>query len=1134
MKMMWKIMPVPVAAAALTIAGVLSAQTLGTITGEVRDPSGATVPNAAITATNIATNAVRNTVSTDQGLYSFPGLVPGDYEVKVEVPGFRTAIRRLRLEVQQTARVDFKLEVGAVTSTVEVSALAALLTTENATVGTVIENRRIVDLPLNGRNFLQLVSLSPNVSYGVGTSGTSGRVGGARTTQNMAVAGMRTVWNNYTLDGMPDNDPNINSYILLPSVDFLQEFKVQTGIYPAEFGRAATQINVSTKGGTNQFHGSLYEFVRNDKFDAKSYAFTVAQATQPKNPFQWNQYGFTFGGPVWIPKIYKGTDKLFFSSNFEQFRQVTRANAYYSTPSKAMRQGNFSELLPSNQLWDPEGRSRGAGGTIIATPFPGNIIPASREAYQAKVMWEFWPEPNRPSESPTQLLRNYYTVNRGRINRDQFHLRIDFIESSSSNWFGRFGWSDEVELTSGIYKNGNKVITQPKQYMISNTRTLSPTLVNEFRFGITDHFNSTGRELAGIRNVVDELKIPGLSTPNPLTWGTPRMTNIGNGLSGFGDPSDGPFAMNTATFYASDGFSVIRGRHSFKFGGEARRDRFNNLGNEFGRGSFEFPGSMTQDPNKKTGGYSAADFYLGYPTRAEAALTNAFHQFRATSLAFYADDTWRISSALTINAGLRYEFTQPWKDRAEKYVNIYFPAGYFLGIKNVADISKHPVMVRQGKGDFYEGIPFRYVNVQVARDGRLGDRLAWTDKNDFAPRLGIAWSPTSKWSIRAGAGIFYSQEIGNPRFDMTRTLAGRVDRRNDTSIPIFKWENFLGTGGDVINISTPYTWGAQYRLPTTFALNYIFNIQRQLSETTMLEVGYVGSATRRLQSLFDANAPMPSNDGSPPNTRAPFPEFGVIQMLDGNGRGIYHGGSIKLTRRMAAGLTVLSSYTWSKSIDTASGIRGQGDAQSPNDSRCLRCERGVSGFNKPHRSVTSLVYELPFGRGRQFGGNWNSILDYIAGGWQISAILTFESGNPATPYSPQGRNSMAYVLGDRLNCTGIDWRLPADQRTTNRWFNIAAFALPAQGEIGNCGRNVLIGPGRQMLDGSLQKSFRVMEGHSLQFRMEGFNAWNHRVLGTPGTSWGSTNPAAPSATFGQITSTAVSMRQLQFGLKYVF
>jgi len=1122
------------AGAMFALAFSLYGQTLGTITGEVRDPSGASVPNAAVTAANTATNAVRNTVSTDQGLYSFPGLVPGVYEVKVEVTGFRPSARRLTLEVQQTARVDFKLEVGQVSSAVEVSAMAALLTTENATVGTVIENRRILDLPLNGRNFLELVALSPNVSYGVGGSGTSGRVGGSRTGQNMAISGMRTVWNNYTLDGTPNNDPNINSYVLLPSVDFLQEFKVQSGIYPAEFGRAATQINVSTKGGTNDFHGALYEFVRNDKFDARSYAFTVAQSTQSKNPFQWNQYGFTLGGPVWIPKVYKGTDKLFFNANYEFFRRVTRGNSYYSTPSSAMRQGNFAELLPGNQLWDPAGRSMAADGkTVVATPFSGNVIPTNRLSPQAKVMWEFWPEPNRPSESATQLLRNYYKVDRGKINRDQFHLRFDFIESSSSNWFGRFSQSDEVELTSGIYLNGGKIETQPKQYMISNTRTLSPTLVNEFRFGITDHFNTTGRELAGVRNVLDELKIPGLSTPNPVTWGTPRMTNIGNSLSGFGDPSDGPFVMTAATFHASDGVSVIRGRHSFKFGGEARRDRFNELGNEFGRGSFEFPGTMTQNPNTKVGGYSAADFYLGYPTRAETAVANAFHQFRATALALYFDDSWRVSTRLTVSMGLRYELTLPWKDRAEKYVNIYFPAGFFLGIKNVADMSKHPSMVRPGKGDFYEGVPLRYTNVQVARDGRMGDRLMLTDKNDFAPRLGIAWSPTPKWSLRAGAGIFYSQEIGNARFDMTRTLAGRVDKRNNTVIPTFTWGTFLGTGGDIVNIASPYTWAAQYELPTTFALNYILNVQRQLSESTMLELGYVGSTTRRLESLFDANAPMPSGDGSTPASRAPFPEFGVIQMVDGNGRGIYHGGSVKITRRMAVGLTLLGSYTWSKSIDTASGIRGQGDSQSPNDSRCLSCERGVSGFNKPHRFVTSLVYELPFGRGRQLGATWNPVLNHIAGGWQVSSIITLESGNPANASSPGGRNSLAYVLGDRLNCTGVDWRLPSDQRTTNLWFNRAAFLLPAAGVVGNCGRNIIVGPGRRLFDASIQKSFRIMEGHSLDFRLEAFNFWNHRVLATPGTGWGNTT-ATPSVSFGQITGTAASMRQLQFGLKYVF
>jgi hypothetical protein len=331
------------AGAILALSLAVYGQTLGTITGVVTDPSGAVVPNASVTVTNTATNASRNTVTNSEGLYSFPSLVPGPYAVKVEISGFRSATSKLELQVQQTARVDITLQVGQTTESIEVSANAALLSTDNATVGTVIEERRILDLPLNGRNFLQLVSLSPNVTYGFGMPGqASGRQGGTRTQQNISVSGMRGVWNNYTLDGIANTDVNFNLYVVLPSVDALQEFKVQSGIYPAEFGRAATQINVSTKPGTNDFHGSAYWFHRNSALDAQPYDFDGRRPQNP--PFRWNQYGFTLGGPVRVPKLFNGRNRLFFMTNFEGFKERQSGTSYWTMPTIAMRGGDFSAL----------------------------------------------------------------------------------------------------------------------------------------------------------------------------------------------------------------------------------------------------------------------------------------------------------------------------------------------------------------------------------------------------------------------------------------------------------------------------------------------------------------------------------------------------------------------------------------------------------------------------------------------------------------------------------------------------------------------------------------------------------------------------------------------------------------------
>src|SRR5499433_1225518 len=357
------------------------AQTQAAISGVIHDPSGAVIPGVTITVTNPATNFVRSAISNEAGVYTFPVLQPGIYNIKVELPGFRTIEQNdVELQVQQSARIDFTLQVGDVSQTVEVSGTATLIATENATVGTVIENKRIVEMPLNGRNFLQLVSLSPNVSYGFSDSTQAiTRQGGQRAQQNISVAGQRSEFNHFTLDGVENTDVNFNTYVILPSIDALQEFKVQTGIFPAEFGRATTQINASTKPGTNQFHGTLFEFLRNDKLDAKQYAFA---GERPKDAFKWNQYGFTVGGPVTIPGLYKGTDRLFFMSNYEGFKERRTIRTLYSVPSVKMRAGDFSEILSltNTRIYDPATTRPDPSrpGASIRDAFPGNLIPGNR------------------------------------------------------------------------------------------------------------------------------------------------------------------------------------------------------------------------------------------------------------------------------------------------------------------------------------------------------------------------------------------------------------------------------------------------------------------------------------------------------------------------------------------------------------------------------------------------------------------------------------------------------------------------------------------------------------------------------------------------------------------------------------
>src|ERR1700682_1724424 len=1010
-------------------------QTFGDITGVVTDPSGAVLVGATVTVTNTQTNATRTADTNNTGNYSFPALLPGIYSVKVEMAGMQTEIRNgVELQVQQVARIDFQLKVGSITEAVEVSGGAPLLTTENATLGTVIDNQLSVELPLNGRNFIQLIALSPNVNASYADGGTaSSRQGGDRSSQNFSVGGQRREFNYYTLDGVANTDVDFNTYAFLPSIDALQEFKVQTGVYSAEFGHEAAQVNVSTKSGTNDYHGALFEFLRNNVLDVRPFGFTTAVPVS--NPFKWNQYGFTLGGPIQIPKLVNGKNRLFFMSNYEGFKLSHQTQTVYSTDPAAMRTGDFAQLLPGTVIKDP----------LNGQPFQGNMIPSGRLDKIAQGLLEFFPAPNI---SGTGLVNNYLALDANTTNKDQFSQRIDFVESTKSSWFGRYSWQNEGVVQPALKLNGTNLIIAVKQAMISNTRLFSPTWVNEFRCAYSGFFNSFGRELAYKRDVVKELGIPLLSDPVPAAWGIP-LINISN-YNTFGDNTDGPYVTNDHTFQWIDNISWTHGTHAVKFGGEVRRDRFNQAGNQFPRGSFIIQGQST--------GYGFSDYMLGYSHQDENAAGLAVTQFRATSQAYFIDDSWKAKSNLSIDIGLRYEFTPAWSDRGDSLLNAYVPS---IVVTPNAPQNLHPTVIRIGSGPFYANSQVVFdPAVPVARDGRLGDRLVSSDYTNFAPRLGIAWSPSAKWTLRAGAGIFYVQDQGNPRFDMGRTIAGR--KRDIATGNELTFEHpFLSSGTNTcgvpsppfVCISTPQIFANMYQRQTPYVEKYELNIQRQLTGSLVAEIGYLGSQGHRLERLYYLNQPVPGTTSVA--SRAPFPELGIIQevgnVIDSN----YNSLSAKLPRRLSGGLTFLTGYTFSKSIDDGSGVRVIGtDGVHPQDSRCLSCERSRSIFDARQRFVGSVLYALPAGKGRKF--LTHGIAAALAGGWELSSIVTVSTGFPI--YIIDGKDQSNTAVGnDRPNATGISTKL--SNPTTGQWFNIQAFALQSLGTFGNVGRNVATSPG---------------------------------------------------------------------------
>ncbi|MBZ2178632.1 MAG: TonB-dependent receptor, partial [Acidobacteria bacterium] len=961
--------------ACLLLTASLSAQTFGSLTGDVKDASGAVVAGAAITVRNTSTNGVRNATTNEDGVYSIPALVPGLYEVKAEKSGFKSASRaNVELQVQQAARVDFNLEIGQVSEVVEVSSRLPLLSTEDATVGSVIEQKRITELPLNGRNFFSLVGLSPNVNIGFNQAAqAAGRQGGTRSELTISIAGARSAWSNYTLDGITNTDINFNLYIVLPSVEALQEFKVQTGIYPAEFGRGAGQINVSTKGGSNQYHGALFEFLRNDKLDARPYFFkdpeSPTQTAPLKAPYRQNQYGGTLSGPIVIPKLFNGKDRIFFMANYEGFKSRRSVPSFFTTMTPEMRAGDFSAF--TGALQDPNTRVRtpnasGSGFTVTSTPFAGNRIPASRINPGAKYLIDnFAPLPNLPQTGLPN--RNHQWTAKTPVDKDQFTGRIDFNENANSQWFGRYSWTDELTITPGVQKNGTGLYTRAGQWVLSNTRVLSSSKVNEFRFGYNTLFNNISQELAAVENVNERLNTP-IKVTDPNSWGVPNISMAGSTLSSFGNDANGPFTIDNKIYQAVNNFSWIIGKHSLRMGGEYRYNQFLQIGNEFARGRFTHNGSFTGNGNTLAGGYNGADLLLGAPSVIEAAVALARGDFRNSEIAFYLDDTYKLSRKLTLSLGLRYELAQPLLDKFGLQPNFQLRQP-LPSVANVADPNLHPVFVRTGTGDFYEDLAFRFTGpVQLARDGRLGNRLITTDRNNFAPRIGIAYSPSAKWSIRTGGGVFFAQESKNSIFDMSRAAGGRANPVIDLqAVPTLSYSNYINTAQLPVRFAPGLTWGADNNLRTTYSIQYLLNVQRTLSESSVLEVGYTGNVSRRINYLINANAPLPGI--TPFDAREPYPEWHGIQFLNGDGIGNYNAFSAKLTQRLTSRMTAMFSYTWSKALDENSAIRGTGSDFTLMNPRCRSCDYSYAGFDVPQRLVVSLIYNLPFGKGQRLLNN---------------------------------------------------------------------------------------------------------------------------------------------------------------------
>ena len=1151
---------------AASMAPRLSAQTAGTISGHVADTTGAVIPGATVTLTNVATNGVRTTVTTGSGDYTFPNVPPGTYNIQVEHQGFSTAsARNLQLSIQQSLNQNFAMQVGSVSTSVTVSSTGALLQVNNATVGTVIENQAITQLPLNGENYLSLVQLSANtntLSPGQGQAGA--RLGGSRAGESISVAGQRIMFNHYTLDGINNTDVDFNTFVVQPSIDAIQEMKVQTGVYPAEFGYNASQVNVVSKSGSNQYHGSAFEFIRNNYADARGYNYQYPNPLPSVLPYKYNDYGFVLGGPITIPKVFNGKNRFFFMASDEWFSQISFGSATATLPTEAMMNGDFSQYTATNggsvvPIYDPRTGVNGVGRTQISCKGALNVIcPGDIDQISAKILQLYY----HPAQTG-DFTGNYRYGTHSTDKHDGFNLRADYYQSSKSQWAFRFSDGSEISKNAGFPAaggtTGSSIITNFTQYMGSNTWTLSPTVVNVASLGYTYFYNSLGTYSQGTDDDVAKIGIPGLSSGPSSTWGIPDFGFGTDRWSGIGDTNDGPYVTTDPDWSVNDKISWVHGKHSMDLGFQYDRQTFNELGNQFSRGVFNFQpyATATYDANgKASGGSGLADFLLGDVHDSTYAVQIAQANYVRNVEAAYFDDVYKITPRLTLTAGLRYELTPPWYDTLgnEFVVNLTHSPLY-----PSPNEPEHvwPYFLRQGNcNDAYQGVNVRWVQsdgvtpvspAPACANGQYSNSLMETDYTNWAPRIGLSFSPTASLVVRAGYGIYYNHDIANARFDMARNLAGRVTSYAGQAAgqyagePTMSWANAVGSGSTTASIPPPYAYALQYDHKTSNSQVYLVDIQKQVGQDWSFETGYLGTLSRNLYGFRDANWAIPygllgpagyDSNGKPLsiNERKPYPNYGVIQLVHDIGYGNYNAFSFKVTKRYSKGLNIIGSYTYGKSLDDTSGIRTQQSALFPQNNLCLPCEYGSSDFDVRHRVVGSVLYDLPIGQGRLWAPS-SKIVDAAIGGWQVSTIATFQSGTPFSLLNVGNISNTDNSSYDRPNVVpGVPQFVSHKTLGKNgQWLNPAAFTADQPGFLGNMRRNVLFGPGIENFDAALHKSFLMPynEHHQLQIRFETFNTLNHTNPNNPGTVQN-----IPS-TFGKITGGRAA-RQLQLAARYTF
>lgn len=1061
------------------------------IAGTIKDSSGAVIAGASVRFTRDSTGVEVTTAAGASGEYVSPPLRPGAYTVKAEAQGFRTAITKLTLELNQRAVLDFSMEVGAVTETVNVEAEALLLESESVTVGTLQNEQALKNLPLNTRNFNQLIGLSPGVMPAQTQSGNLAITAARGTTANV-VNGVGFRSNNYRVDGV-DNSENHNGQgiMLYPPVEAIQEFRLQTSVPSAEFGRGGGTVNVAYKSGGRDFRGNLFEFLRNSALDAKNF---FDRPTVPIAPFHMNQFGATLGGPVLLPHYNHGRDRTFFFFSWEAERRVQGVSSLTTLPIAAFKRGDFS--ANTLRIYDPL-TSTTVNGQIQRTQFPGNVIPSTRFDKAGSAILNLFPDPNLPG-----LVSNYGSSPNQIVNRDNYDAKVDHNFGSRDQTFFRYSQHYTQQYLPGPLplpaigstdaSNNNYPL---KQLVAAYTRTLSPVLVNEFRAAAT-RLNILALQLNYGQNLADQIGIPGVNSGNDAySSGLPTI-NL-TGYPSLGDSGFRPAIIAQNNFQLNDIISWTKGKHTLRFGGEVIRRQRNKLQSSALHGVLNYGPIYTTNPAAPSGtGLSLADLLLGVPSGGNIAYLTGTVGLRRTDYGGFVQDTWKLSQALTLSLGIRYDYFSCYPG-----CEVHNRMAYFRPDLNG---------------------PFSVGTSQIPWGSGVSP-----DRNNFGPRAGIAYRVAPRTVIRTGFGMMYSPDPGLTLGDGNPPFSGSVAFTNDQGDFLGgrkTSQGFARPAGVVFSALGAALVGQDPNMRVPYANQWNFNIEHEMRGQVLLTAGYVGTSGEKL--LLEPNLNQARPGAGSVASRRPFPSYSDVTWNEGANSSIYHSLQLTAEKRLAHGVQVMANYTWAHGIDSGSFVASRQDFQN------LRAERGSSDTDVRQRFVLSGFWQLPFGRGRTFGHDISRALDLFAGGWQINTVTSIYGGLPFTPSSAVNTlNGSGGQRPDRI----ANGNLPSDQRGILRWFDITAFRTPGQYLFGNAGRDILIGPGTRQVDLALSKSFAITETprRSLEFRAEMFNVSNTPQFNNPNASIGSANAGIISSAGSPQTFQRTS-RQIQLAMKLYF